>query len=80
MGRKTFESIGPPASERDNLVLTRDRAGRAGVMARALVGRSAHRAGCDELVAIGARSLCLVLRLRAASITHCMPSAARPTP
>jgi len=54
MGRKTFESIGRPLPERENLVLTRDRRWLApGVIVVHSVEQALAQAGGNELVAIG---------------------------
>ena len=55
MGRKTFESIGKPLTDRTNLVMTRDPAFRAdGVIVVHSLGQALGRAqDAEELVAIG---------------------------
>ena len=65
MGRRTFESIGRPLPERDNIVVTRDPAWRAdGVQvvhsldqALAQAGRAASLRGAGEVMVIGGASL-----------------------
>jgi dihydrofolate reductase len=55
MGRRTFDTLGRPLPQRDNLVLTRDHNWQApGVVAVHSVEQALERAaGSDELVAIG---------------------------
>src|SRR5690242_15173066 len=55
MGRKTFESIGRPLPERQNFVLTRDRAWSAGgvTVVHSVEAALECAAGSEELVAIG---------------------------